>query len=257
MQEPLTPDSGRARPADPALALCTALLMGACGQVVDVGEVPHPRLPCGSPGYHLQLPTAACEAAQLQLCAAEEIGPITRMEPLDCRPGVGYLDNPGVLHTRCESAIDGHSGERCGAEFMCARHRDDSSCFEFASCSLARQLLRSRVCVESFASSFASIAGLAPAVPETTCAHLLMFAPALNALADDTESVIGCQGGLVCTQTMQDLTVARPLADGPITAYFCAGGVLRHASFLDYSFAPTVSSSEPPVLSSKRPPAFH
>lgn len=253
MQDALTPDRGhrpsRASPSWPAL-VCMVLLLGSCGDVVDVSD----RVLCGPAGYRMRLPTVACEPALLQLCTSEEVGPSTRMEPLDCREGVGYLDNPGIMHTRCESALEGHSGEACGAEFMCARHDDDSCCFEFVTCRLAQGLRRSRVCAESCASTFALTNSLSPALPQTRCADLLPFAPDVTT-RDLDRQVFGCAGSAVCSAELRDLTVAQPLASGVTTAYLCSGNLLRRVSFMEYSFAPTVSSHEPPILSAKRPGA--
>lgn len=255
MQDALTPGrrDGRphAGPAHPTLLLCTALLWGACGEVIDVSD----RVLCGSAGYRVHLPTTTCEPAQLQLCTYEDVGPAARMEPLDCREGVGYLDNPDVMHTRCESALLGRSGERCGAEFMCARHQDDSCCFEFVSCSYARSLLRSRVCAENCLDVQAGDPSTPDAgVGDTSCDLIARYSTYLTPAMSEPPP-LNCHGGMVCTDDLRDLETAQPLSGGLISAYFCAGGRLQRATFLDYSFAPTVASTQPPILSAKRPGA--
>lgn len=252
MQEALTPRAlgGRTRPGPGGAGLaCATLGLLACGEVIDVGDRPL----CGSAGYRMSLPVEMCDPARLQLCSYQGAGPSTRLEPLDCREGVGYLDDPGVTHHGCASALAGLSGQRCGAEFMCARHADDACCIEVAACSFAHSLLRSRVCLESCPSALPSPAAATLAIPQgSTCAQL---APLGTALIQNPSALVYCIGDFVCSETWADLTSTQPLAKGLTGAYFCVGGRVQHAHFLDYSFAPTVPSDAPVVLSSRKPDA--
>lgn len=163
--------------------------------------------------------TVNCSPNTSILCFGNGRGVRATFTPLDCEPMRGFTGDPARVHTHCEAALDGHSGERCETAWSCSRVvAGDACCLELAMCKLGSPLRRFRACPSACPGPGASSVFVAGC---SDMAALWQIDASRGAWLGAT-----CMGSFVCPSARSLLAQAGThITDQDL--YYCANGALQ------------------------------